>query len=572
MTAAERYQIWCASATEDADLVAELKEMNGNESEIAERFSTDLVFGTGGLRGVIGAGTSLMNIYTVRRATQGLADYILKSKPQGASVAIAYDSRIKSELFSKEAASVMAGNGIHAYIYPELIPTPMLSFAVRALGAQGGINVTASHNPSKYNGYKVYGADGCQLTDDAAGEVFRCIEKVDLFADVKRVDFEQGIAQNLISLIDESVQESYLEAVQKQSVHQDVCKKAGLKVIYTPLNGAGNKPVRAILKRIGVEHVAVVPEQEKPDGNFPTCPYPNPEIRQVFECGLKMAQKDEPDLLLATDPDSDRVGIAARDGDDYRLFTGNEVGAMLLNYILSQRAALGTLPENPIAVKTIVTTPIVYAIAKKYGCEVVDVLTGFKYIGEKIGELEKSGEEKRYVLGFEESYGYLAGSYVRDKDAVFAAMMICEMAAFYKLRGKSLVDVIEDIYQEFGYYSNSVSNFECSGLAGMQKMQEIMDSLRMLVPAEIGGVAVESVADYFRSEKTTLATGTKTKIYLPKSNVLSYTMADGANVVVRPSGTEPKIKVYVAASGKTKNAAETLSKSLLAAITKLMGF
>ncbi len=285
-----------------------------------------------------------------------------------------------------------------------------------------------------------------------------------------------------------------------------------------------------------------------------------------------MAQKDEPDLLLATDPDSDRVGIAARDGDDYRLFTGNEVGAMLLNYILSQRTVLGTLPENPIAVKTIVTTPIVYAIAKKYGCEVVDVLTGFKYIGEKIGELERAGEENRYVLGFEESYGYLAGSYVRDKDAVFAAMMICEMAAFYKLQGKSLVDVIEDIYQEFGYYSNSVSNFECSGLAGMQKMQEIMDSLRVRVPADLGGVAVESVADYLRSEKTMLATGAKTKIYLPKSNVLSYTMEDGANVVVRPSGTEPKIKVYVAASGKTKNAAEMLSKSLLAAITKLMGF
>ncbi|MDD6174891.1 MAG: phospho-sugar mutase [Firmicutes bacterium] len=572
MTAAERYQIWCAKATEDADLVTELKEMSGNDAEIAERFSTDLVFGTGGLRGVIGAGTSLMNIYTVRRATQGLADYILQSKPQGAAVAIAYDSRIKSELFSKEAAAVLAGNGIHAYIYPELMPTPMLSYAVRALGAQGGINVTASHNPSKYNGYKVYGADGCQLTDAAAGAVFRCIEKVDLFADVKRVDFEQGIAQNLISLIGEDVQESYLDAVQKQSVHQDVCKKAGLKVIYTPLNGAGNKPVRAIMKRVGVEHVAVVPEQEKPDGRFPTCPYPNPEIRQVFECGLKMAQQDEPDLLLATDPDSDRVGIAARDGDDYRLFTGNEVGAMLLNYILSQRAALGTLPKNPIAVKTIVTTPIIYAIAKKYGCEVVDVLTGFKYIGEKIGELEKTGEEDRYVLGFEESYGYLAGSYVRDKDAVFASMMICEMAAFYKLQGKSLVDVINDIYREFGYYINSVSNFECSGLAGMQKMQEIMNALRTDAPAEIGGVAVESVADYYLSEKTTLSTGAKTKIDLPKSNVLSYMMAGGANVVVRPSGTEPKIKVYVAASGKTKDAAETLSKSLLAAVTKLMGF
>ena len=572
MTATERYQIWCEKATEDVDLVTELQKIAGNESEITERFSNDLVFGTGGLRGVIGAGTSLMNIYTVRRATQGLADYILQQKPQGASVAIAYDSRIKSELFSKEAAAVMAGNGIHAYIYPELMPTPMLSFAVRVLNAQGGINVTASHNPAKYNGYKVYGADGCQLTDDEAGAVFRCIEKVDLFDGVKRVDFEQGVKENLISFIGDEVQQRYLDAVQSQAVHTDVCKKAGLKVIYTPLNGAGNKPVRAIMKRIGVEHVAVVPEQEKPDGTFPTCPYPNPEIRQVFECGLKMAKEDEPDLLLATDPDSDRVGIAARDGDDYRLFTGNEVGAMLLNYILSQRSAQGTLPEKPVTVKTIVTTPIIYSIAKKYGCEVVDVLTGFKYIGEKIGELEKAGEESRYVLGFEESYGYLSGSYVRDKDAVFAAMMICEMAAFYKLQGKSLVDVIQDIYREFGYYINSVSNFECSGLAGMQKMQEIMDSLRAAAPAEIGGVAVESIADYYRSEKTVCATGEKEKIYLPKSNVLSFMLAGGANAVVRPSGTEPKIKVYVAASGKTKENAEMLSKSLLAEITKLMGF
>jgi len=572
MTAKERYQIWCEKATEDEDLVAELKKIAGSESEIKERFSTDLAFGTGGLRGVIGAGTSLMNIYTVRRATQGLADYILQHRPQGASVAIAYDSRIKSELFSREAAAVMAGNGIHAYLYPELMPTPMLSFAVRALGAQGGINVTASHNPSKYNGYKVYGADGCQLTDAAAGAVFRCIETVDLFSGVKRMDYEQGIREKHISLIGDEMQQNYLDAVQKQAIHIGICAKAGLKVIYTPLNGAGNKPVRAILKRIGVEHVSVVPEQEHPDGNFPTCPYPNPEIRQVFECGLKMAWEDEPDLLLATDPDSDRVGIAVRDGNDYRLFTGNEGGAMLLNYILSQRKALGTLPANPITVKTIVTTPIIYAIAEKYGCEVVDVLTGFKYIGEKIGELEKAGQESRYVLGFEESYGYLAGSYVRDKDAVFAAMMICEMAAFYKLQGKNLVDVIHDIYAEFGYYINSVSNFECSGLAGMQKMQEIMDLLRANAPREIGGMRVKSVADYFRSEKLTLIDGSREAIHLPKSNVLSYVMADGANVIVRPSGTEPKIKVYVAASGKTKDAAETLSKSLLAAITRLMGF
>lgn len=570
MTALEKYQVWCEKATEDADVVRELREMAGRDSDITERFSVDLAFGTGGLRGVIGAGTSLMNIYTVRRATQGLAN-VLRAQNPNASVAIAYDSRIKSELFAREAAGVMAANGLQVWIYPELMPTPMLSFAVRALGAQGGINVTASHNPSKYNGYKVYGADGCQMTDADAGRVFDEIQQIDLFDDVRHVSFDDGLKAGTIRFIGDDVREQFMQQVMAQCIHPELCATSGLKVIYTPLNGTGNKPVREVLRRLGISHVTVVPEQEHPDGNFPTCPYPNPEIRQVFECGLKLARADEPDLLLATDPDCDRVGIAVRDGDDYRLFTGNEVGAMLLEYILSQRKAAGTLPAHPMAVKTIVTTPIVEKIAAEYGCEMVNLLTGFKYIGERIGQLEAAGEADRYVFGFEESYGYLAGSYVRDKDAVYGAMAICDMASYYKSQGKTLIDVIDAIYRKYGYYVNTVASFEFDGLAGMAQMKALMQQLRAERPALLCGVAVTNFSDYLTSQSIDCTTGTVTEIHLPKSNVLSFTRADGANVIIRPSGTEPKIKVYVASVADSRAESERVGAALLAEVRGMLG-
>ncbi len=570
MTIRERYQEWLKLAVDDADLQEELRRISGDDSELEDRFARELEFGTAGLRGIIGAGSFRMNIYTVRRATQGLADYV-KTQSGPLSVAIAYDSRIKSDLFAQEAAAVLAANGITAYLFPELAPTPLLSFAVRELHAQGGINITASHNPSQYNGYKVYGPDGCQMTDEAAGAVLQNIGKWDFFH-IPVVSFEEGIRTGKIVMIGKEVGERYLDCVQRQCVNPELAAQSGLKVIYTPLNGAGNHYVRAILERIGIRDVTVVPEQENPDGRFPTCPYPNPEIKQVFECGLKLAEKIEPDLLLATDPDSDRVGIAVREAEDYRLFTGNEVGVLLLQYLLSQRAEKGTMPDRPLTVKTIVSTPLVYPIAERYGVAVKDVLTGFKYIGEQIGLLERQHCAERYVFGFEESYGYLAGTYVRDKDAVVASMLICEMAAYYKTKGKSLVDALEDLYREYGYYLNSTDNFQCEGIAGMEKMQEIMDGLRADRPKEINGAAVVRYADYLKSVSYDCRTGAVSPISLPKSNVLSYTLSDGATVIIRPSGTEPKIKVYVAARGSSKEEARELSEGHRRAVTALLGF
>lgn len=570
MTVQDRYKKWLNCAVDDPDLQQELLKIGEDQAELEDRFARDLEFGTAGLRGVIGAGSFRMNIYTVRRATQGLADYI-KSQKENASVAIAYDSRIKSDLFAKEAAAVMAANGITAYLFPELAPTPLLSFAVRDLNAQAGINVTASHNPSKYNGYKVYGPDGCQMTDEAAGAVLKNIEKWDFFQ-IPVMPFDEGLQTGKIVMIGDEVGERFLDCVQQQCINPELAATSGLKVIYTPLNGAGNKYVRRILNRIGITDVTVVPEQELPDGNFPTCPYPNPEIKQVFECGLKLAEKIEPDLLLATDPDSDRVGIAVKEGEDYRLFTGNEVGAMLLQYILSQRTEKGTMPQNPLAVKTIVSTPMIYPIAEQYHCEIKDVLTGFKYIGEQIGLLEKQNCQERYVFGFEESYGYLAGTYVRDKDAVVASMLICEMAAYYKTKGMSLVDAIDQMYQEYGYYLNTTDNFQCEGLAGMEKMQSIMENLRKNRPQKIGSLVVTSYSDYLESTSFDCKTGMVNPITLPRSNVLSYTLEDGSSVIVRPSGTEPKIKVYVASKGKTKKEAVVLSDMLRKAVTTMLGF
>ncbi|MBQ4095388.1 MAG: phospho-sugar mutase [Oscillospiraceae bacterium] len=568
----ELYLSWCEKAVDDADLQAELKAIEGDDEAINDRFYRDLEFGTGGLRGVIGAGTYRLNVYTIRRATQGLADYVNGSFENG-SVAIAYDSRIKSDVFAKEAARVLAANGITVHLYSELMPTPMLSWAVRYLNCNAGIVVTASHNPAKYNGYKVYGEDGCQITLDVANTVIEKINSVEMFGGPKLVSYEEGIASGMIKLIDQSVIDAYLDEVSKQGVHTELVADSGLKVVYTPLNGSGNKPVRAILKKIGISEVTVVPEQENPDGNFPTCPFPNPEIKEALQKGLELCESVKPDLLLATDPDCDRVGIAvpAPDGS-YVLFTGNEVGAMLLQYICEERTKNGTMPKNPVAVKTIVTTDIVRKICEEYSVEMREVLTGFKFIGEQIGFLENDGEAYRYIFGFEESYGYLAGSYVRDKDAVVGSMLICEMAAFYRTKGITLLEARENMYRKYGNYVHTQNSFVCEGETGMERMKEIMAGLRATAPASIGGLKVIEVADYIASEKTDVATGVKSAITLPKSDVLSFTLEDGASVVIRPSGTEPKIKAYYTTIGETREAASALEQKLSADFKAILGF
>ncbi len=556
------YNEWLEKATEDPQLVEELASIKDDNDAIYERFYTPLKFGTAGLRGVLGAGTNRMNIYVVRHATQGLANYIKKKYGTGA-VAISHDSRINSDLFKIEAARVLAANGIKAYISEELEPTPVLSYLVRNLGCVAGIMVTASHNPAKYNGYKAYGEDGCQMTDVAAGMVFDEIQALDIFDDVKLCDFDEALKSGMIEYVKDEVYDSFLDEVKKNQVNAGVCKDTDLKVVYTPLNGAGNKLVRRVLDDIGMKDVIVVKEQENPDGNFTTCPFPNPELKEALAKGLEYCEANDADLLLATDPDSDRVSIAAKRADGtYRLYTGNEIGAMLTEYILKCRKELGTLPENPIVVKTIVTTKIIEAICKKYGCELKNCLTGFKYIGEIILGLEQKGEEDRFVFGFEESCGYLSGSYVRDKDAVLASMLICEMAAYYKKQGKSLVDIIDGIYNEYGYYLNTTLDFYFEGAEGMQKMAGIMDGLRTNAPAQIAGYQVVSVADYDTHVATDLLTGATEKIDLPKSNVLSYTTQGGHCAIVRPSGTEPKIKIYITAIGATVDEAKAITDKI----------
>lgn len=572
MNEKELYALWCEKAVDDPDLQTELKSIANDDEAIKDRFYRDLEFGTGGLRGVIGAGAYRMNIYTIRRATQGLADYVKEAFPANPSVAIAYDSRIKSDVFAKTAASVLSANGIKVYIYPELMPTPMLSFAVRELKCSAGIVITASHNPAKYNGYKVYGSDGCQLTLGAAEIVLKNINSVPMFDGAKYIDFEAGIKDGSIEYIGRQVIDAYLEKVSEQGIHTDLCASSGLKVVYTPLNGTGNKPVRAILDKIGIKDVTVVPEQEYPNGNFTTCPFPNPEIKEALALGLKLCETVKPDLLLATDPDCDRVGIAVPSDNGYVLFTGNEVGAMLLEYICSERTKLGTMPENPVAVKTIVTTDIAKKIAEAYGVKMIDVLTGFKFIGEQIGFLEDKGEENRYIFGFEESYGYLAGSYVRDKDAVVASMLICEMAAFYRTKGISLLQARENMYAKYGVYKHSQQSFTCEGASGMERMKEIMSDLRIRTPEEIGGLKVTRFDDYLASVSLDTVTNGKTMLTLPKSDVLAFMLTDGASVVIRPSGTEPKIKAYYTTTGKTQAEAEALEVKIADDFKKILGF
>ena len=563
------YKLWKEKAVSDPDLQAELCEVEGSEDEILDRFYKNLEFGTAGLRGVIGAGTNRMNVYTVGQATQGLADY-LNSEFENPSVAIAYDSRIKSDTFAKYAAGVLAANGVKVYFYPELVPTPMLSFAVRRLGCASGIIITASHNPAKYNGYKCYDPNGYQMTDEAAAKTYEFIQNTDMFDGVKYMDFEDGLANDMIDFVEEWLIEEFYENVEKVCLSREICKHTDLKVIYSPLNGTGNKHVRHMLSKIGIKDVRVVKEQEKPDGNFPTCPYPNPEIKQVFELAIEMAKEESADLLLATDPDCDRVGIAVLADGEYKLMTGNEVGVLLTEYLLSRRKELGTLPENPIIVKSFVTTNLVEAVAAKYGAEVKNLLTGFKYIGELVTKLENAGEAGRFIAGMEESYGYLSGIHARDKDAVVASTLICEMAAYYKSKGKSLYEVMQDIYKEHGMYLNTVLNFAFEGAAGMAKMGEIMETLRNNMPKEIGGMEVLCVSDYKTGITKDVKTQEETVIELPRSNVLSYKLPQSNGVIIRPSGTEPKIKIYLTACGKDVKDASVISDKLKADAEKYM--
>lgn len=549
----EEYQRWVEKATFDADLIEELKSIANSKAKIEDAFYCDLVFGTGGLRGVIGAGTNRMNVYTVAKASQGLADYVIKNFPEEKrSIAVSYDSRIKSELFAQVASGVFAANGFKVYIYSHLMPTPCLSFAVRELGCSSGIMVTASHNPAKYNGYKVYGADGCQITTEAAEEILSEIEKLDIFSDVKTMDFSAGIERGMIKYISEEVYTAFIEAVKKQSCLGDIEIDKNASIVYSPLNGTGLKPVLRALREAGYSNITVVKEQEQPDGEFPTCPYPNPEIKEAMVLGMEYAKKCDADLLLATDPDCDRVGIAIKDKNgEYVLLSGNEVGILLLDYVCSRRIENGTMPDEPVMVKTIVTIDMAERIALHYGVRTINVLTGFKFIGEQIGMLEAKGKVDSYILGFEESYGYLSGSYVRDKDAVNGAFLICEMFAYYATQKISLLDKLNELYQTYGICVNSLHSYEFEGASGFAKMQRIMKNFRETV-LEFGGKRIIRCLDY--------ALGLDG---LPKSDVLKFQLEDSCSVVVRPSGTEPKLKVYISVSAENREFAEEIEKNIV---------
>lgn len=559
------YERWLGIELDDPDLTEELKKIQNQPDEINDRFYRNLEFGTGGLRGVIGAGTNRMNVYTVRKATQGLANYLNKHG-KAPSVAIAYDSRIKSDVFAKQSAAVLAANGIRAHIYPWLSPTPTLSYAVRYLKCDAGICVTASHNPAKYNGYKAYGSDGCQITLEMADEVLAEMNSLDIFDDVKTMDFDAGIKSGMISFIKDEVIDSFLLEVLKQSVLPSKCD--GLKIVYTPLNGTGLVCVTRMMKMLGIEDVTVVPEQEFPDGTFATCPFPNPEIKEALQKGIDLSAKVQPDLLIATDPDCDRCGIAVNQKGEFVLMSGNEVGVLLLDFIARNRILNGSMPKNPVAVSTIVSTDMAAAVAAEYGIEFVRVLTGFKYIGDHIAVLEEKGETDRYIFGFEESYGYLSGSYVRDKDAVNASMLICQMAYDYKQKGMTLVDAMEALYQKYGYYENHLLSFNFEGEDGMKKMNAIMDTLRSHAPEEIAGDEVIGWSDY---ETSQCCDGGKiSAIHLPKSNVLEYRLQNGSKLIVRPSGTEPKIKVYLSGKGSDEAASKAMIEKLKTAAPKLL--
>ncbi len=550
----EKYQVWRERAHGDSDVWEEIQKLEGNEPGICDAFYRDLAFGTGGLRGLIGAGTNRMNIYTVGKASQGLADYVKKHFPSSEwKIAVSYDSRIKSDLFARVASGVFAANGIEVYLYPQLMPTPCLSFAVRYLSCAAGIMVTASHNPSKYNGYKVYGADGCQITTETAAKILQEIEKLDVFDDVKQRDFDAALASGMVSYIGEEVYTAFVEAVKKQSVLGSETVSKDVAIVYSPLNGTGLHPVLRTLRESGYTNITVVKEQEEPDGNFPTCPYPNPEIKEAMALGMKYAKENQADLLLATDPDCDRVGIAVRKAaGEYVLLSGNETGVLLLDYICSRRTAEGTMPKDPVMVKTIVTTDMGEQIASHYGVKTVNVLTGFKFIGEQIGLLEKQGKEDSYIFGFEESYGYLSGSYVRDKDAVDGAFLICEMFAYYASQGIGLLEKLEELYQTYGFRLNTLHSYEFEGASGFARMQEIMEAFRGGI-SDFGGRKVTELLDY--------AVGLDG---LPKSDVLKFLLEGNSSVVIRPSGTEPKLKAYISVSAGDREEAEAVERQIVA--------
>ena len=552
----EEYNRWLKGTFEDADIMPELMKIEGNDDEIKDRFVVSLKFGTAGLRGVLGAGTNRMNVPVVKQATQGLANWV-KTQGGNQTVAISYDSRLKSDVFAKTAAGVLAANGINVRIYDALMPVPALSFATRYYKCNAGIMVTASHNPAKYNGYKAYGPDGCQMTDDAAAIVYEEIQKTDVLNGAKYMSFAKGVEEGLIRFVGDDCKDAFYAAIEERQVRPGLCKTAGLKLVYSPLNGAGLVPVTRVLNDIGITDITIVPEQEYPNGYFTTCSYPNPEIFEALKLGLELAKEVDADLMLATDPDADRVGIAMKCPDgSFELVSGNEMGVLLLDYICAGRIEKGTMPKDPVAVKSIVSTPLADAVAKHYGVEMRSVLTGFKWIGDQIAGLEEKGEVDRFIFGFEESYGYLAGPYVRDKDAVIASMLICEMAAYYRSIGSSIKERLEEIYSQYGRYLNKVDSFEFPGLTGMDKMNSIMSSFRENPPKDFAGYKVEKVTDYLDSK----ATG------LPPANVLIYALEGGASVVIRPSGTEPKIKTYFTTLGKDLEEAmkqkDALAKSL----------
>ncbi len=556
----EEYNRWLNADLEDIDLKTELQNISGDDNAIKERFAVALQFGTAGLRGTLGAGTNRMNIWVVRQATQGVADWV---KTQGGTqtVAISYDSRLKGWNFARDAAGVLAANGINVRIYDELMPVPALSFATRYYNCNAGIMITASHNPAKYNGFKAYGPDGCQMTDDAAAVVYDSIQNTDVLTGAKRVSFAEGVEKGLIKFVGDDCKNALYEAIEARQVRPGLCRTAGLKLVYSPLNGTGLVPVTTVLGHMGITDITIVPEQEYPNGYFTTCPYPNPEIFEALAKGLELAKETGADLMLATDPDADRVGIAMKCPDgSYELVSGNEMGALLLDYICAGRIEKGTMPERPVAVMSIVSTPLADKIAEHYGVELRHTLTGFKWIGDQIARLEADGEVDRFIFGFEESYGYLAGPYVRDKDAIIGSMLICEMAAYYRSIGSSIKQRLEEIYAQYGRYLNKVDSFEFPGLSGMDTMAGIMKGLRETPPAEFAGRKVTKATDYLKPEETGL----------PKANVLIYDLEDGATVIVRPSGTEPKIKTYFTTLGKDLAEAQKEKDELAEALKPIL--
>ncbi|MBR3312438.1 MAG: phospho-sugar mutase [Solobacterium sp.] len=560
MTYLDEYKRWLEADLLDCDLGPELLGIKDDDDAIKERFAVALQFGTAGLRGTLGAGTNRMNIWVVRQATQGVAEWV---KTQGGSqtVAISYDSRLKGWNFARDAAGVLAANGINVRIYDELMPVPALSFATRYYKCNAGIMITASHNPAKYNGFKAYGPDGCQMTDDAAAVVYDAIQKTDVLTGAKYMSFAEGVEKGLIKFVGDDCKDALYEAIEARQVRPGLCKTAGLKLVYSPLNGTGLVPVTRVLKDMGITDITIVPEQEYPNGYFTTCPYPNPEIFEALRKGLELAKEVGADLMLATDPDADRVGIAMKCPDgSYELVSGNEMGVLLLDYIAAGRIEKGTMPERPVAVKSIVSTPLADKVAEHYGVELRHTLTGFKWIGDQIARLEADGEVDRFIFGFEESYGYLAGPYVRDKDAIIGSMLICEMAAYYRSIGSSIKQRLEEIYAEYGRYLNEVDSFEFPGLSGMDKMKGIMDGLRSEPPKDIAGIPVAKATDYLKPEETGL----------PKANVLIYDLEDGSTAIVRPSGTEPKIKTYFTTSGKDLAEAKAKKNALAEALKPIL--